>query len=1243
MARLEDLNPGARVRGILPNQAVVIVNVKWHGSSAIEVIYKDIQGQPHAELLFRNQEPTLEVVQEGSLCNFEGEGALFRLVSEAHRIRLAHLFDPLLAVHTSLVEPLPHQISAVYEEMLPRQPLRFLLADDPGAGKTIMAGLLIRELLIRGDLHRCLIVCPGSLTLQWQEEMVQKFHLPFEILTNDRLEAARTGNPFQEIPLLIARLDKLSRDEALQYKLKQADWDLVVVDEAHKLSASFFGGEIKETKRYKLGKLLSQLTRHFLLMTATPHNGKEADFQLFLALLDGDRFEGKFRDGAHTCDVSDLMRRLVKEDLVKFDGKPLFPERRAYTVQYALSDLEAKLYQEVTDYVREEFNNVDALDNDGRKRTVGFALTILQRRLASSPEAIYQSLRRRRQRLEQRLREEQLRSRGTRNITVTIPPLDAEGWEEDFEDYTADELEKQEEELVDQATAARTIVQLKAEIQRLQDLEKLAERVRRSGQDRKWEELSKLLQNQGEMFDAGGHRRKLVIFTEHRDTLEYLADRVRTLLGQSEAVVTLHGSMGREERKKAEEVFKQDPAVQILIATDAAGEGINLQRAHLMVNYDLPWNPNRLEQRFGRIHRIGQTEVCHLWNLVAAETREGDVYLALLKKLESEQKALGGKVFDVLGKAIDGKELRELLIEAIRYGDDPEVRARLNQKVADYLDRERLRKLLEERALAHDSMDITKVQQIRLEMQRAEARKLQPHFIASFFLEAFQHLGGTVQKRESKRYEITHVPADIRNRDRQIGLGAPILRKYERITFDKSLVSVPGKPLAEFVCPGHPLLEATIDLILERYRDLLRQGSVLVDERDPTETPRVLVYLEHAIQDGRTDRNGQRRVISRRMQYAEILASPIGRDGPHPPTPSPMGRDDPHPPAPSPMGRDDPHPPTPSPSGRGGDGNEEFRIRSAGYAPYLDYRPLTAEEQALLKAQASSYLPSFSSAKLEGQVTTYAIEHLVPQHFQEVKAQREELINKTERAVKDRLTREINYWDHRAAQLRLEEQAGKLNAKLNSAKARQRADELADRLRKRLAELDQERQLSSSPPVVVGKALVIPVGLLQRLQGKRESTPATFARETQRVEQAAMAAVMAIEQALGYEPRDVSAENLGYDIESRGREGLRFIEVKGRVEGAETVTVTKNEILTALNKPDSYILALVQVPADRDFPEGDVFRVKTPAGTYTVAGEGCEVRYVRRPFKREPDFAASSVNYKWKELWQQGSDPRLQS
>lgn len=327
MAKLEDITRGASIKGVLPDALVTVVDVKWLGSVAIELTYKDSSGRLGNELIYRDREPTLEVVTMGKPWSFDGDGSLFRLVSEARRIRLAYLFDPLLAVHTSLVDPLPHQITAVYGEMLSRQPLRFLLADDPGSGKTIMTGLFIKELIARGDLQKCLIVCPGNLVEQWQDELDKRFHLPFEIMTNDTFEAARTGNWFAETPLAICRLDKLSRNEDVQEKLKSTDWDLVVCDEAHKMSAHYFGGEISYTKRYHLGQLLSSVTRHFLLLTATPHNGKEEDFQLFMALLDGDRFEGRFRDGVHTMDASDLMRRLVKEQLVKFDGTPLFPER----------------------------------------------------------------------------------------------------------------------------------------------------------------------------------------------------------------------------------------------------------------------------------------------------------------------------------------------------------------------------------------------------------------------------------------------------------------------------------------------------------------------------------------------------------------------------------------------------------------------------------------------------------------------------------------------------------------------------------------------------------------------------------------------------------------------------------------------------------------------------------------------------------------------------------------------------
>ena len=445
MIRLEDLQVNAAVRGLLPDSIVTVVSVQWFGSEALELTYKTPAGKVANELLYRNDEPRLDLVEQGRPWSFDGDGAMFRLVSEAHRIRLAHLFDPVLAVHTSLVDPLPHQITAVYEAMLPRQPLRFLLADDPGAGKTIMAGLLIKELIARGDLQRCLIVCPGSLAEQWQDELYRRFHLPFEILTNDKLEAARTGNWFLETNLVIARLDKLSRNEDVQQKLQAPDcrWDFVVCDEAHKMSATIFGSETKYTKRYRLGQLLGTLTRHFLLMTATPHNGKEADFQLFMALLDGDRFEGRFRDGVHVVDVSDLMRRMVKESLLKFDGTPLFPERIAYTVPYKLSTAEAQLYKAVTDYVREEFNRAEALENDKRAGTVGFALTILQRRLASSPEAIYQSLRRRRERLESRLRELEVLQRGGQASSIlatALPALDAEDVE-DLEDAPDNEVE----------------------------------------------------------------------------------------------------------------------------------------------------------------------------------------------------------------------------------------------------------------------------------------------------------------------------------------------------------------------------------------------------------------------------------------------------------------------------------------------------------------------------------------------------------------------------------------------------------------------------------------------------------------------------------------------------------------------------------------------------------------------------------------------------------------------------------
>ncbi|ABA57178.1 DEAD/DEAH box helicase family [Nitrosococcus oceani ATCC 19707] len=411
MIKLEDIKKDAQVLGIQGNEIVRIVQVEPVGDSAITVYYKDNQGRLGEQMLFRSDEARLELAQAGRPWAFDAPGEDFKLGLEAYRISQAALFDPMMAVHTSNVEPLPHQISAVYEAMLPRQPLRFVLADDPGAGKTIMAGLLIRELLMRADAKRILIVSPGGLTEQWQDELLEKFGVQFEIFSREKQEQCASGNYFDEQNQLLCRLDQLSRNEEYQEKLKNTEWDLIIVDEAHKLSANYFGNKVNKTKRFLLGELLGSITRHFLLMTATPHNGKEEDFQIWLSLLDGDRFYGKFREGAHKVDVSDMMRRIVKEELLKFDGTPLFPERRAYSANYDLSDAEAALYAQVTDYVRNEMNRADNLDGK-RRGTVGFALTQLQRRLASSPEAIYQSLKRRRKRLESRLDEMKLVARG---------------------------------------------------------------------------------------------------------------------------------------------------------------------------------------------------------------------------------------------------------------------------------------------------------------------------------------------------------------------------------------------------------------------------------------------------------------------------------------------------------------------------------------------------------------------------------------------------------------------------------------------------------------------------------------------------------------------------------------------------------------------------------------------------------------------------------------------------------------
>jgi len=1147
MLRLEDITDGARITGIEPSGAVKIVEVTRHGSSVVTVAYRTEQGTLDQITLYRDSEPDLALVEEASGAGFDASADDVKLASEAYRIKLAHLFDPYLAVRTSSIEPLPHQISAVYQEMMPRMPLRYVLADDPGAGKTVMTGLLIKEMMVRGDLRRCLVVCPGNLAEQWQDELYQKFGLKFTILNNQVLEGSVFGNAFQENDLCIARLDKLARNDDIQQKLSNSTWDLVVVDEAHKMSATVFGNEVKYTKRYHLGQLLGDITENLLLLTATPHNGKMSDFMLFMSLIDRDRFEGAAHfnkvsatihpispsGDPHTIemslpplssqfDVSDVMRRLVKEELLTFEGKPLFPERRAVSINYELSPAEEDLYQEVTSYVNEEFNRADRLLDNKRRNSVGFALTTLQRRLASSPEAIYQSLRRRVERLEERLANLALYQRMAQESLD-----DPDGFDED--DYTPEEMEDLENEFVDSVTAAATKEELELEIATLKQLRNKADSVRKSGQDKKWDELSKLLQENAQMFGEGG-REKLIIFTEHKDTLNYLASKIRSLLGDHDAVITIQGGMSREDRHSAEESFKQDKHVRILIATDAAGEGINLQRAHLMVNYDLPWNPNRLEQRFGRIHRIGQREVCTLWNLVAANTREGLVFDRLFRKLEEERQALGGKVFDILGRLDFGeKSLRDLLLEAIRYGEDPAVKARLDQVVDTSFDPQKIKEIIDTYALTDDMMNAATVSKIREEMERKEARKLEPHFIEAFFVEAISRLGGKAVEREEGRYEVRNVPNVVRNKAKDINAFEPVVRSYERICFTKEAIHKAGFPDATLVAPGHALLDAVVEVILDQKRAALKRGTILIDDSDFSEEPRILATLESAIRDGSMTKQGQHKVVFQNAQFVEVFQ----------------------------------------------DGSARF----AGYAPYLDYRaPSEAESAAITKILSQDWL----SGDHEAIALDYAMEHLVPKELSELKARREAQVDKVSHAVKKRLEAEINYWDNRAWELSEKEKQGKKNAKLNSENARRRADELAERMDQRLGQLSLERKISAQPVKVISTSLVIPIGLIWKLQGSE--IPKDELDTRRRIEAMAMRAVAAIEKELGNSPLDVTKTCCGFDIDSSvppTSDGLyqphRFIEVKGHSEKVDTVTISKNEILTALNSPEQHILAIVEV------------------------------------------------------------------
>ena len=744
---------------------------------------------------------------------------------EARRYRYASLYDSLFAVNASKVDPLPHQVEAVYGYVLKLPRIRFLIADDPGAGKTIMAGLIIKELKLRHLINRVLIVVPGHLKDQWRRELKERFEESFLIMERRLLDSQPGENLWSRESLLITSIDFAKRDD-VRPAIASSQWDLVIVDEAHKMAAYQYGDKLNKTSRYRLGETLSRISTHLLFLTATPHKGDPENFRLFLDLLEPGFFAtSEMLDESITARDNPLFIRRVKEDLKDFEGKPLFLPRHIRTLSFNLgtdSPQEKELYNDLSEYVNGQYNR--ALTKD-KKNNVAFALVILQRRLASSTYALLKSLERRKARLSELLEGAEEKRRTGNNI--------------DFEaiDDLSEEERWEQEEIWETLSVAENREELKREIETLETLAEGARKIIERETEIKVRELKKTLDE----LETDYPGEKILIFTESRDTLEHLQAKST---GWGYTVTVIHGGLRLEERIAAESEFKN--RTQILIATEAAGEGINLQFCHLMINYDLPWNPNRLEQRMGRIHRYGQTREVFVYNLVAEDTREGRVLKALFEKIEEIKSALGSdKVFDVLNEVLYGVNLSHLLLEAAANAKSTdEILAELDIEVdADYI--AKVKENLGE-SLATHYIDYTRMSEMA---ERARERRLIPEYTQAFFRKAFETLEGRLRERRDGFLAIESIPRSIRRFAQEDAFNrkhSGISTAYPKATFDKEVAF--RTPDAEFISFGHPLFEAVLDWIEDKLSDCLKQGAVFEDPDGKLDG--VILVYEGEIHDG---------------------------------------------------------------------------------------------------------------------------------------------------------------------------------------------------------------------------------------------------------------------------------------------------------------------------------------------------------------------------------------------------------
>jgi len=774
------------------------------------------------------------------------------LFVESYRIRYAYSYDPYFAVSLSGIQTLPHQIEAVYGKMLPQPRLRFLLADDPGAGKTIMAGLFIKEVKLRGAAEKILIIVPASLRMQWQDELLRFFNEYFIIVDAD-LDRHQALNIWQKESQIITSID-YAKQENVRERIWQQDWDVVIVDEAHKCSAytkrrSNRSPEVEKTKRYRLVEKLSFRPNHFLFLTATPHYGDDDRFCHFLRLLDPDIFPEPHKFQREIKDIKGLIfpnkdnpwiLRRLKENLCDLNGRPLFTKRYAVTIPFKLSLEEYELYEAVTEYL----NRFLAIRGSGRTRqSIALTRTVFQRRLASSSCAIYKSLKRRLQRQKEFLQEienlppsEQIKMlERRRGVTV----------DEEIDEGDLDERDR--DKLFNQFTVVREINELKEEIASLKDLIERAKKVYEQTPDTKLKALKECLER-AEFLELRDGRGKLLIFTEHRDTLSYLREQMEKW---GFSVCEIHGGMDAHERKRAEEEFRTN--AQICVATEAAGEGINLQFCHLIINYDIPWNPARLEQRMGRVHRIGQKRDVYVFNFVAEEAIdgrpviEGKVLRRLLDKLEKMRNALGGdRVYDVIGEilSLNKVDLAEILKEA----------AYNPHRLEDYLEKiegidpEKLKKYEEMTgiALAHAYVNFNNFQRSNF---LAEERRLMPEYVERYFLSAAQMTGLKVERRADGLLRIPYVSSSFRSEQLESvkRFGKPAT-EYKKATFHKEDLEKDIHVDAVLLSPGHPLYAATDERLMIKLKDFKGMCSVFLDLN--TLEPYWLHFLEFGIVDG---------------------------------------------------------------------------------------------------------------------------------------------------------------------------------------------------------------------------------------------------------------------------------------------------------------------------------------------------------------------------------------------------------